>query len=190
MVDMNKGKKEEIEFNEDQFCELLSAVENINPKPHICHTTRVLLRDGEILTKTSNLTKYRISTLAKNFHENNFDEFFVDCSVAVFDYVLDYILNDKKEILPTHDVDMRAKVISTIKRLGLGDEGISIAEAVEIITISVKLPGGNFKQFSLPKSTTIKKLKEILSSLNGVSIERMDLRKEGSSDLVDSFGLD
>ena len=30
----------------------------------------------------------------------------------------------------------------------------------------------------------------MLSSLNGVSIERMDLRKEGNSNLVDSFGLD
>lgn len=100
------------------MADLICAVEQINQKPYIHQTTRVLLRDGELLTKTSNLTRYPESKLAEDFRQSD-DEFFVDCSVAVFDHVLDYIISGKKEITPTQDADLRAKVMTTIMRLGL-----------------------------------------------------------------------
>lgn len=81
-------------------------------------TIKLLLRDGELITRLENLTKYEYSILAQMTKqylaadpEMN-ESLFIDCTRAVFDHVLDYIISDKKELPPASDESLRAKVDS------------------------------------------------------------------------------
>ena len=44
---------------------------------------------------------------------------FIDCTRAVFDHVLDYIISDREELPPASNELLRSKVESQIRRLGL-----------------------------------------------------------------------
>ena len=88
-------------------------------------TIKLMLRDGETVTRLENLTKYEYSKLAQMAKEYlaadpEMNEcLFIDCTRAVFDHVLDYIISDREELPPASDELLRAKVESQIKRLGL-----------------------------------------------------------------------
>ena len=81
-------------------------------------TIKLLLRDGETITKLENLTKYEGSKLAQMTQEYlaadpEMNEcLFIDCTRAVFDHVLDYIISDREELPPASDELLKSKVLS------------------------------------------------------------------------------